>query len=120
VNGRVVPCGDVDALAHALLELASDPATRQRMGRSVSRPLRTRHLLAYRRDRQAPRGVPPRRRAARRIVADRRTQHGVWGVFSGGGPAAVHPRRRARVPTSGSVARASVLVAPGVSSVSSP
>jgi glycosyltransferase involved in cell wall biosynthesis len=32
VNGRVVPCGDVDALAHALLELALDPAARQRMG----------------------------------------------------------------------------------------
>jgi glycosyltransferase involved in cell wall biosynthesis len=57
-NGLVVPVGDVDALAHALLELGLDPAARQRMGAaSLARfaqgtfsrtAVADRHLEAYR------------------------------------------------------------------------
>jgi len=34
VNGRVVPAGDADALAEALVDLAADPEARHRMGRA--------------------------------------------------------------------------------------
>lgn len=37
VNGRLVPVGDVAALAQALAELLSDPAERERLGREASK-----------------------------------------------------------------------------------